>query len=150
MGTMAMPKQQVHQEIQQMFGRVPEWVQKVPDHALPGLWVQFRDFYFNEETKLSQKQKDLIGLGVAAATHCRYCALFHTESARVAGATDEEIAEASMMASVTMMASTFINGMQIDYERFRRETTEIIQFVKQQMQQQGKGPQAQQRPNARV
>src|SRR5262245_48349103 len=115
MGTMAMPKQQVHQEIQQMFGRVPEWVQKVPDHALPGLWVQFRDFYFNDQTKLSQKQKDLIGLGVAAATHCRYCALFHTESARVAGATDDEIAEANMMASVTMMASTFINGMQIDF-----------------------------------
>jgi hypothetical protein len=36
------------------------------------------------------------------------------------------------MAGVTMMGSTFLNGQQTDYERFRKETLDIVQFVRRQ------------------
>jgi hypothetical protein len=38
-----------------------------------------------------------------------------------------------MMSAMTMSASTFINGTQIDYDQFRTETLAIVKFVKQQM-----------------
>jgi AhpD family alkylhydroperoxidase len=114
-----------------MFGKVPEWIRLMPDTAIGGFWLQFRDFYF-AETKIPNKYKELIGLGVAGATRCRYCALFHTEAARLNGATDEEIAEASMMAGHTMMASTFLNAQQVDYDVFRREMQEIVSYAKKQ------------------
>lgn len=124
-------KGQVYREIEQTFGLVPQWIRALPETGLAGFWTVFRDFYL-AETKIPNKYKELIGLGVSAATRCRYCTLFHTEAARLAGATDDEIAEASLMAGVTMLGSTFLNGQQTDYERFRKETLDIVQFVKRQ------------------
>ena len=72
---------------------------------------------------------------MSGATRCRYCTLFHTEAARLFGATDDEIAEASMMAAHTMSASTFVNAMQLDYEQFAKETKSIVAHVKNQMAQ---------------
>jgi len=124
-------KNEAHREIEQTFGRVPEWIRDLPDTTVGGFWTLFRDFYL-ADTKIPNKYKELIGLGVSGATRCRYCALFHTELARLHGATDEEIAEASMMAGVTMMASTFLNAQQVDYEQFRKETVDIVAYVKNQ------------------
>src|SRR6266542_3915688 len=101
----------VREEIKQTFGQVPTWVNEMPETALEGFWSMMRDFQL-AETRIPNKYKELIGLGVSGATRCRYCALFHTEAARLFGATDEEIAEASMMAGFTMAASTFLHAQQ--------------------------------------
>ncbi len=139
MGTMTR-QTDVYNEIKEKFGLVPEWFRQLPETALGGLWAQMKDFYLSE-TRIPNKYKDLIGLAVAGATHCRYCALFHTEAARVNGATDDEIAEANAMAGLTMNASTFVNGQQIDYEKFRKETLDIVAYVKTQQMKTGKPPQ---------
>lgn len=122
----------VYREVEQMLGRVPEWVKKIPDGALPGLWAAMRDFHL-AETKIPNKYKELIGLAVSGATRCRYCTLFHTEAARVFGATDEEIAEACTMGALTMNFSTLLNAAQVDYEQFRTETLAIVDYVKKQL-----------------
>ncbi len=122
----------IREEIKHMFGQVPTWVNEIPDSALEGFWTTMRDFQLSE-TKLPNKYKELIGLGVSGATRCRYCALFHTEAAKLFGATDEEVAEAAMMAAHTMAASTFLNSMQVDYDTFRRETLDAIAYVRRQM-----------------
>ncbi|OGQ18040.1 MAG: alkylhydroperoxidase [Deltaproteobacteria bacterium RBG_16_71_12] len=135
MGTVTTKRSKVFDEVTALFGRTPEWLKQVPDPALEGLWGQMRDFYL-AQTTIPNKYKDLIGLAVSGATRCRYCTLFHTESARLNGATDVEIAEAATMGAFTMESSTFINAMQVDYEQFKRETLDIVKFVKQQK---GKG-----------
>jgi AhpD family alkylhydroperoxidase len=94
-----------------------------------GFWTTMRDLQLGE-TRIPNKYKELIGLAVSGATRCRYCALFHTEAARLFGATDEEIAEASAMGGFTMMASTFLNAQQIDYEQFRKETLQMVVHLK--------------------
>lgn len=43
---------------------------------------------------LSAKMRELIALAVAVTTRCDGCIAFHTEAARKAGATKEELAEA--------------------------------------------------------
>jgi AhpD family alkylhydroperoxidase len=119
----------VYREVEQALGRVPEWLKPMPDAALGSFWSTMRDLELGE-TKIPNKYKELICLGVSGATRCRYCALFHTEAARLFGATDEEIAEASAMAGLTMAISTFVNAQQVDYEKFKKETLEIVRFVK--------------------
>lgn len=124
-------------EIEDTFGLVPTWIRQVPEAGLGALWSMMRDFYI-AETQIPNKYKELIGLAVAGATRCRYCALFHTEAARVYGATDAEIAEASLMGGVTMLASTFVNAEQTDFEEFRRETLDIVKHVTQKRRSDGK------------
>jgi len=129
----------VREEVRQTFGKVPEWIDDLPPQALAGFWGVMHDFQL-AETAIPNKYKELIGLGISGATRCRYCALFHTEAARLFGATDDEIAEAAMMAAHTMSASTFLNTMQIDYEDFHKETLEAISYVRTHLPvpQQGK------------
>ncbi len=119
----------VYKEIKETLGLVPQWIEQMPEGAGAGFWAMARDFWL-KETKIPNKYKELIGVAVSGATRCKYCALFHTEAARLFGATDEEIAEASMMGALTMCGSTFINSQQIDYEKFHKETRDIIAHVK--------------------
>jgi AhpD family alkylhydroperoxidase len=125
----------VLREVEEAFGQGPSWMQDIPAVALAGFWGLFRDFYL-AETKIPNKYKELIGLAVSGATRCRYCQLFHAESARLNGATDEEIGEAAMMGGVTMLGSTFLNAQGVDYEEFRRETLDIVEYVRAQQQKQ--------------
>ena len=127
-------KNEIRSEIEKAFGSVPSWVAEMPDSALAGFWATMRDFQLGE-TAIPNKYKELIGLGVAGATRCRYCALFHTEAAKLFGATDQEIAEAAMMAAHTMAASTFVNAIQTDYETFRRETLDAVAYIRRQSPQ---------------
>lgn len=122
----------VLREVQEAFGMVPGWARQIPEPALGGFWALMRDFDM-AETSIPNKYKELIGVAVSASVKCRYCALFHTEGARLHGATDEEIAEANMLAGVVLLGSTFLNGMQVDYDEFRRETLDIVAHVRAQM-----------------
>ncbi len=129
---MAQTRQDVYAEVKENMGLVPQWLEQMPEGVLQGFWVQARDFWL-KETKIPNKYKELIGIAVSGATRCKYCALFHTEAARLFGATDEEIAEASAMGALSMMGSTFINAQQIDYEKFKQETRDIIAHVKRKL-----------------
>lgn len=125
----------IHKEVESMFGQVPTWLQELPESALSGFWTSMRDFQL-AETALPNKTKELIGIAVAGVTRCRYCALFHTEAARMFGATDAEIAEAAAIAGHTMYASTFVNAIQADYDEFRRQTLDMVAYARKQMAQQ--------------
>jgi AhpD family alkylhydroperoxidase len=122
-------RQETYKEVTEALGLVPQWMEQMPEGALQGFWGMARDFWL-KETKIPNKYKELIGIAVSGATRCKYCVLFHTEAARLFGATDDEIAEASMMSGITMCGSTFVNAQQIDYEKFRQETRDIIAYVR--------------------
>ena len=124
----------IREEIRQAFGKVPGWVEQMPPTLLEGFWSTMRDFQL-AETAIPNKYKELIGLAVSGATRCKYCTLFHTEAAKLFGATDEEIREAAAMAAHTMSASTFVNAMQVDFEDFQRETLDAIAHVRRQTPQ---------------
>lgn len=127
----------VRQELEQNLGTVPHWFEHFPQDFQESFWSLWKNTYLTETT-IPNKYKELIGLGVSAATRCRYCTLFHTEAAKLHGATPEEVHEASSLAGVTMAFSTFLNSEQIDFERFRKETEQIVAYVRKQMTQQGK------------
>lgn len=121
----------IERDIETTLGQVPTWLKQWPEAGLTGFWSLMKDFYL-AETRIPNKYKELIGLAVSGVTRCKYCALFHTEAAKLFGATDDEIAEAGLMGGVTMCASAFLNAQQTDYDQFRKETREIVAYVRKQ------------------
>jgi AhpD family alkylhydroperoxidase len=126
----AISREDLFRDVKETLGQVPQWLREMPEPGLNGFWGLMKDFYLGE-TRIPNKYKELIGLAVSGATRCKYCALFHTEAAKLFGATDAEIAEASLMGGVTMCASTFLNARQTDYQKFEKETREIVTYVRQ-------------------
>jgi AhpD family alkylhydroperoxidase len=122
---------QVEADMQQTLGLVPSFFATVPDYLIGTEWASFKALTLSE-TAIPNKYKELIGLAVSGATRCRYCAYYHTEAARLFGATEEEIVEASLMAKNTMGWSTYMNALQIDYETFTAELDAIVSYVKSQ------------------
>lgn len=108
-------------DIAATLGGVPSFIDGVSDAALPGLWQSTKALQFSPDTALDMKTKALISLGVAAQIPCTYCIWMDTNSARAAGATDEEIAEAVAIAAQTRAWSTIFNGMQVDLAQFKAE-----------------------------
>jgi AhpD family alkylhydroperoxidase len=118
-------------EIRQTMGLLPGFFEAVPEPLLDSEWASFKGIEL-AETAIPNKYKELIGVAVSGATRCRYCAYFHTEAARLFGATDEELNEAALMAMHTMGWSTYLNASQYDYGRFTAEVDQAMAYLKSQ------------------
>ena len=108
-------------DIQSTMGGVPSFVKQFPRAGLPGAWAEVKAIELSDKTALPPKVKSLIALAVAAQIPCTYCVWSDTQDAKRAGATDEEIQEAVAMAALTRHWSTIFNGMQVDFETFKKE-----------------------------
>ncbi|MFD2057869.1 carboxymuconolactone decarboxylase family protein [Mesorhizobium calcicola] len=108
-------------DIQSTMGGVPSFVKQFPKAGLPGAWAEVKAIELSDKTALPPKVKSLISLAVAAQIPCNYCIWSDTQDAKRAGATDEEIQEAVAMAALTRHWSTIFNGMQVDFETFKKE-----------------------------
>ena len=125
-------RHEVDRDIEETFGLVPDWLQRVPDYLVPTEWASFKSLVLSE-TAIPNKYKEMIGLAVSGATRCRYCAYFHAEAARLFGATEDEINETALIAKNTMGWSTYLNAMQFDYDQFVAEFDQISAHIRQQM-----------------
>jgi len=56
--------------------------------------------------------------------------LYHTEAAKLNGATDAEIEDAVHFAKSSAGWSTYLNGMQVDYEQFKAEVRKVSEHVR--------------------
>ncbi len=135
----------VNEASQMLGGYVPEFIRTFPEEARAGAWRAFRDVQLSPSTALSGKQKELVGLAVAAQIPCRFCVIAHTEFAKLNGASDAEIKEALGMASLTRELSTLLNGMQVDEGQFRRDVEHVVKGAKAAKKSPTKGPTTAQR-----
>ncbi len=117
-------------DIRQTFGVVPSFAKNFPEAGLPAAWAEMKAVRLSPDTALSGKEKELIGLAVAAQIPCDYCVHFHTEAAKLHGATEAEIKEAIAIAAITRHWSTVLNGAQLDREDFRKEAAAILDHVR--------------------
>ncbi|HOV22462.1 MAG TPA: carboxymuconolactone decarboxylase family protein [bacterium] len=71
---------------------------------------------------LDTKTKELIAIGIAVALRCPYCIGGHTEKALKAGATEDEIYEAGMVAVLMAggPALTYITELKKAIELFKK------------------------------
>ncbi|MER9948656.1 carboxymuconolactone decarboxylase family protein [Mesorhizobium sp. M0047] len=110
-----------YKDVERTLGSVPSFVHQVSKAALPGAWAEVKALQFSNDTALPPKVKALISLAVSAQIPCQYCIWEDTESAKQAGATEDEIEEAVAIAAVSRHWSTIFNGMQVDFETFKKD-----------------------------
>ena len=108
---------------------VPEFLKRIPDRTLGLEWELFKKTQL-EPGPVPNKYRELIGLGIAAATKCPYCTFFHTEVAKLEGATDAEIEDAVHFAKASAGWSAYINGLRIDYDQFKKEVLQVVDHVR--------------------
>jgi AhpD family alkylhydroperoxidase len=59
---------------------------------------------------LPRKIKELLAVAVALTTQCPYCLTIHSDMARKAGATDEELAEVTFVAAALRAGAAITHG----------------------------------------
>jgi AhpD family alkylhydroperoxidase len=128
---MALTRDQVYAEMTQMFGLVPSFFKLVPDNSLELEWKLFKTVQF-DEGPIPNKYRELIGIGISAITKCEYCIQYHTEVARLNGATEAEIEDAVHYAKSSAGWSAYLNGMQVDKQQFADELGQVAEYVRGQ------------------
>jgi AhpD family alkylhydroperoxidase len=128
---MALTRDQVYAEMTQMFGLVPSFFKLVPDNSLELEWKLFKTVQF-DEGPIPNKYRELIGIGISAITKCEYCIQYHTEVARLNGATEAEIEDAVHYAKSSAGWSAYLNGMQVDRQQFADELAQVGEYVRGQ------------------
>jgi AhpD family alkylhydroperoxidase len=124
-----MKRQEIYREIEETLGLVPKFFQKLPDANLEMEWNLFKQVQL-EDGPIPNKYRELIGIGISAVTKCRYCVFFHTEAAKLFGATEEEIEHAVHYAKSSAGWSAYLNGLQFDFEEFQDEVLEVCEHVR--------------------
>lgn len=124
-----MNRKEVYAQIEETFGLVPSMFKSVPDSSLELEWQLFKRVQF-DEGPIPNKYRELIGVAISAITKCRYCAVYHTEVAKLNGASEEEIEDAVHYAKSSAGWSTYINGLQLDYDQFRGEVLQACEHVR--------------------
>jgi AhpD family alkylhydroperoxidase len=62
-------------------------------------WVGLNSIVGREDGAIPRKYRELIAIAVSATTQCPYCMEAHAKAAHAAGATREEVVEASLIAA---------------------------------------------------
>jgi len=129
-----MDRNQVYSEIEATFGFIPTMFKSIPEATLALEWQLFQQTQLVEGV-LPNKTKELIGIAISGATKCRYCVYFHTAMARLNGATEAEIEDAVHYAKATTGWSTYVNGLQLDFDTFKAEVDRACEFVQHKLAQ---------------
>jgi len=124
-----MDREGIYREMEDTLGLVPSFFKSIPDSTLELEWELFKKIEL-EETLIPNKYRELIGLAIAGVTKCRYCAFYHTEAARLFGASEEEIEDAMHYAKAVTGWSTYVNGLQLDLEQFKDEVLRVCEHVR--------------------
>lgn len=122
-------REEVCREIEEMVGFVPSPFQKMPDASLGEEWEIHKQLGHGEGP-IALKYRHLIGLGVASARQCPPAVLVHTELAKLDGATDAEIKDAVNFAASTDGWATYLEGLQLDFETFKKDITRICERIR--------------------
>jgi AhpD family alkylhydroperoxidase len=103
--------------------------ESVPDSSLELEWELLKRVQM-DEGPIPNKYRELIGIAISGITKCRYCAFHHTEMAKLHGATDAEIEDALHFAKSSAGWSTYVNGLQLDFEEFKKEQLQMVDHIR--------------------
>jgi len=117
-------------EVEKTLGIVPTFLRELEHDAvaLEHSWELLKKFVLGDSL-IPAKYRELMGIAVAAAVHCRFCVTFHSTAAKLFGATEEEIKEAAFLAKHTVGWSAFVDGRLADIVQLEKELTRIAEHM---------------------
>ena len=122
---------QVKKDMKETVGLVPSFFKDIPDEFLDHEWQLFKRLELGK-TRIPNKYKELMGIALHSETKCDYCTLFHTEAARLFGASEEEIQEAVHYAKMSVGWSAYLNGTRQDPDQFATELEQMGEHMSKQ------------------
>ena len=123
-----MSRSDTERDIIETLGQIPDFFKPMPDDTLAREWAEWKSFQL-ADSALTTREKHLIGLGVAAATHCQYCTYFHRNAAQMMGASDAQLEEAARFAGDTAKYSAYLHGLQIPLDDFKKQADEMGAYL---------------------
>jgi AhpD family alkylhydroperoxidase len=129
MEVIIMTREAIYKEMKETLGLVPTMFKALPDSTIELEWNLFKKVQM-EESPIPGKYRELIGVAIAGIAKCHYCAFFHTEMAKLHGATEAEIEDAVHYAKSSAGWSTYLNGLQIDMEQFKKEIRQVCEYAR--------------------
>ncbi len=118
-------------DIETSLGMVPGFMKALPPDVLARDWPLMKKYVLGE-SKIPGKYREMIALAVAANLKCPYCELFHTGTAKLHGASDDELKEVYFLASFTTRWSAMIHAQHYDYDKFAEEFAQIGEHLSKQ------------------
>ncbi|MFD1644992.1 carboxymuconolactone decarboxylase family protein [Haloarchaeobius litoreus] len=118
-------------DIEETLGIVPGFMAAVPEDDMVHEWPVFKQYALGE-SEIPEKYRELIELAVAATLKCPYCQAFHRGAAQMHGASEEELAEVGVLASMTTRWSSIIHAQHYDYDTFVDEFEQISSHLEAQ------------------
>jgi AhpD family alkylhydroperoxidase len=115
-------------DIETSLGIVPDFMKALSDDVLIAEWPLMKKYVLGE-SKIPGKYREMIALAVAANLKCPYCELFHTGTAKLHGASDDELKEVYFLASFTTRWSSMIHAQHYDYDKFAEEFAKIGEYL---------------------
>ena len=73
-------------------------------------WVGLNSIVGRDNGAIPKKYRELIAIAVSATTQCPYCMEAHAKAAHAAGATREEVVEASLLAAALCAGGAATHG----------------------------------------
>jgi AhpD family alkylhydroperoxidase len=73
-------------------------------------WLGFDSIVGRENGAIPRKYRELIAIAVSATTQCPYCMEAHAKAAQAAGASREEVVEASLIAAALRAGGAATHG----------------------------------------
>jgi AhpD family alkylhydroperoxidase len=123
-----MSRSDTERDIIETLGQVPSFFQEMPDDTLAREWAEWKSFQM-EDSALTAREKQLIGFAVAAAIHCPYCTYFHESATTMMGTTRQQVEEAARMAAETAKYSTYLHGLQVPLDEFKKQGDEMGEYI---------------------
>ena len=93
-----MTRQEVEKETEQMFGLLSSMLKAVPDSSLERQLLKRVQF---DKGSLPDKNRECSGVAISAISKCRRCAYYHTQLAKLNGATEAEADVAAILEDIT-------------------------------------------------
>lgn len=120
---------EAYKDIEKTLGLVPKFFKIFPKNSIAGAWSEFKAIQLNPHTALNGKQKELIGLAVAAQVPCEYYTYFHRAAAKLHGASEDEMQEAVSIAAITRHWSALFNSPLTDLTAFKKDADKMIDYT---------------------
>lgn len=124
-----MTHDEVLKDIEETFGEISVAWRYVPEPYLEPLWTIWKNMY-TKETVIPNKYKELITLAVLSAIGDDVGPIYYRESAKLYGATDEEIQEVTMIARIAVSWLPYFRANIIDKDQYKRDIEGIKQHIK--------------------
>lgn len=117
--------------MEKMFGAFPGFFSGFPHDMLVKMWPAMKA-YASGYTTIPPKYRELASFAVASALGCASCETFHQASAKVHGASDEELAEMRTVVKHVAFWHSLMKGADHDAARFMKEFQAMAEYLAKQ------------------